>query len=294
MFIKKSNYLEKKTVNAYADIFKKYADDNLEINMYHFKQGGSFYIPPPENENAYKSYLILSGLLLDQSTQRLYGSGELILLKATDDYVVVGVEEDTVLHVSAYGESSFCKTKERFDHASKIMDEIQKKDAYTDQHCYRVCELAKKMAPYLKLTGKEIYSFATAARYHDLGKINISDEVLKKPGAFSKEEFLHMKSHVLETKELLKDIFQEEIHLISQQHHERLDGSGYPYGLKGHEISPLGKALAVIDSYDAMTTDRVYKKGKTMDEAFLELYQLADIHYERKYIELLEKIVKLS
>ena len=294
MFIKESSYLEKKTVNAYADIYKKYADDYLEINIFHFKKGGSFYLPPPENKNAYKSYLIISGCLLEQNTQCLYGSHEMIVLKASDDYVVFQVEEDALIYATSYGESSFCKTKERFDHASMIMDEIQKKDAYTDQHCYRVCELAKKMGFYLKLTGKELYTFATAARYHDLGKINISDEVLKKPGAFSKEEFLHMKSHVLETRKLLKDTFEEEIHLISEQHHERLDGSGYPYGLKDNEISSLGKALAVIDSYDAMTTDRVYKKGKSMDEALLELYQLADIHYERKYIEILEKIVKLS
>lgn len=120
------------------------------------------------------------------------------------------------------------------------------------------------MAPYLKLHGKMLYAFLTAARYHDLGKIKISDQILNKPGHFSQEEFLTMKDHVLETRRLLEPVVEEEVCLIAEQHHERLNGSGYPYGLKGDEISDLGKALAVIDTFDAMTTDRVYKKAKPL------------------------------
>jgi putative nucleotidyltransferase with HDIG domain len=171
------------------------------------------------------------------------------------------------------------------------MESIEKKDHYTNQHCLKVLELAREMAKRMKLNGKESYAFVTAARYHDLGKISISDEILNKPGALTEVQFNDMKSHVLETRRLLSENFEEEVCLIAEQHHERLNGSGYPYGLKAKDIHEHAKALAVLDTFDAMTTDRVYKKGKTREEAFLELYSLADTYYERKYIEMLELII---
>jgi HD-GYP domain-containing protein (c-di-GMP phosphodiesterase class II) len=294
MFIKNNHNIERKTVNNYAHISKKFDEENFEINVYEMKKGGSFYLTPPENLKGYKSYLIVKGQISEQETQNIYESGDILLLKSTDDYVIIDIIEDATLYLTTSGGSSYKETEKRFEFANQMLEEIQKKDDYTNQHCFRVFSLAKDMAPYLELHGKMLYAFLTAARYHDLGKISVSDRLLKKPGQFTEHEFISMKDHVLETRRLLESVVEEEVCLIAEQHHERLNGSGYPYGLKTNEISELGKALAVIDTFDAMTTDRVYKKGKTITEAFKELYNMADSHYERTYIDLLEKIVKTS
>ena len=294
MYIKEDHSLEMKTVNDYADIYKKHDDPLFEINVYQMKKGGSFYLTPPENPLAYKSYIILKGHIVDQESKTVYGAGDILLLKSTDDYVIIDIKEDATLYLTTSGETSYKSTEERFKFAHKMLEEIQKKDDYTNQHCFRVFTLAKEMAPHLKLHGKMLYAFLTAARYHDLGKIKVSDQILNKAGYFTQEEFLTMKDHVLETRRLLEPVVEEEVCLIAEQHHERLNGSGYPFGLKGDEISELGKALAVIDTFDAMTTDRVYKKGKTLDEAFSELYKMAHSHYDIKYIDLLKKVVKPS
>jgi len=130
-----------------------------------------------------------------------------------------------------------------------------------------------------------------AANFHDIGKISITDEILNKPDKLTLDEFNIMKSHVNNSYDILSESISPQVIEILMQHHERLDGSGYPNGLKGNQISLSGRILAIADSFDAMTTDRVYKLGKTADLAIEELPNLSNL-YDQSIVEVLKLILK--
>jgi len=141
------------------------------------------------------------------------------------------------------------------------------------------------MAARLRFSGNRLFNLTFATRYHDLGKIHIEDELLNKPDKLTTEEYSRMKEHVLLGKEMILHDFNEEIFRIIVQHHERMNGSGYPYGLSGDEISEDGRLIAICDSYDAMVTDRVYKRGKTPEEALQELRDLSGTLFDSRLVE---------
>ncbi len=126
---------------------------------------------------------------------------------------------------------------------------------------------------------------------HDIGKINVPDEILKKPGRLTDEEFEYIKRHPGDGAEMVKKTSYEYIWQIIEQHHERLDGSGYPHGLKGNEILIEAKIIAVSDTYDAMTTDRPYRKGLSPIQTVEELKRLSGIHYEKEIVDVMVDIL---
>jgi putative nucleotidyltransferase with HDIG domain len=149
---------------------------------------------------------------------------------------------------------------------------IEAKDPYTHGHIGRVRNYAIDLARALKLPEKEVEIIAKGAILHDVGKISTPNEILNKPGALTPAERRKMDEHVTSSIHILKDIksLPPEVFEMVLYHHERFDGKGYPYGLKGDEI-PLGaQIISVVDAFDAMTTDRPYRKGFTKEKA-LEL-----------------------
>lgn len=291
MFIRKDQYEKKSVVSNNAVIYKKYNENNLEISMHVVKPGTTFYFLPPRDPSGAKIFFVAKGKLLHITSGQIFSEFDTIILKHDDDFFLYDPLEECQLYLNAFGDHVYEQAKANFSTVNISMEKIQLKDDYTNKHCLRVHALAKKMASKLKLSGKETYSLLVAARYHDMGKINISNDILNKPSALSSEEFDIMKCHVSMGYEHLPTLHTEIIPIIISEHHERLDGSGYPKGLKGENISELGKVLAVIDTFDAMTTDRVYKKGKSVEDAFEELYSLADVTYKKKYIDFLKEII---
>ena len=135
------------------------------------------------------------------------------------------------------------------------------------------------------------YSLALAALFHDIGKIFVPDEILNKPDRLSDDEFSYIKKHSTDSQILLKDKFEERVGKIVEQHHERLDGSGYPNGLKGDEILIEAKIISVSDSYDAMTSDRAYKKAMSPKAAIDELKLMTGKQYDELIVLALEQIL---
>ncbi|MGC9385049.1 MAG: HD domain-containing phosphohydrolase, partial [Kosmotogaceae bacterium] len=149
---------------------------------------------------------------------------------------------------------------------------IEMKDPYTAGHQKKVSELAVKIAVRMKLEDKQINAIETAALLHDMGKIYVPSEILNKPGELTKLEFEMIKSHPINGYELLKDIeFDLPLALYIKQHHERLDGSGYPDGLKNGEITLEAQILAIADVVEAMTSHRPYRPALKFNEAFEEI-----------------------
>lgn len=149
--------------------------------------------------------------------------------------------------------------------ALMLMTSLEEKDTYTFQHSLNICILALGLGKHLSLPREELETIGLCGLLHDIGKIHIADAILNKPGLFSEDEYLNMKQHPKLGMELLKyhSSIKEPVIEAAYSHHERLDGKGYPRGLQGNQISPYAKLIAIIDVYDAMTNDRIYKRGKT-------------------------------
>lgn len=153
--------------------------------------------------------------------------------------------------------------------ALSCISRIREKDAYLMEHSLNVSILISMFAKHLKMPRETIETLALGAFLHDIGKILIPDEILHKPGKLTEAEFEIMKSHVTQgvtALKAVKGISQEVINIVIQ-HHEKLDGKGYPNGLTGDQIDQAGRMITIVDIYDAMTAERVYKKGMSPSAA---------------------------
>jgi len=169
------------------------------------------------------------------------------------------------------------------------------RDYETYEHTARVGWLSKKLAEVLGLDKGFVQAIELAAPLHDLGKIGIPDSILMKPGKLEYYEFEEMKKHTIYGYELLKDSSTYVLRLaaeIALTHHERWNGSGYPKGLERDNIPISAQIVGVADSFDAMVTDRPYKRAKSLKEAFKEIKENSGILYSPKVVEAFLKLEK--
>lgn len=155
-----------------------------------------------------------------------------------------------------------------------ILTVLDARDPYTFSHSLRVTEIAVLIAADMKLSSERIRVVHEAAYLHDIGKVGIPDRVLNKAGRLTREEMRYMQAHprigynVLARLPLFRDIAE-----IVLCHHERWDGLGYPAGLKGRKIPVESRIIAVADAFDAITSDRPYRKGQSMEFGLEEICQ---------------------
>lgn len=149
---------------------------------------------------------------------------------------------------------------------------IEAKDIYTRGHSDRVAKYSTEIAKRLNLPDEQIKTIEFAGILHDIGKIGVPEYILNKPGRLENEEFNKIKEHPEIGEGILKDIqFLEDVREIVRHHHERINGSGYPDGLKKNDISIGSKILGVADSFDAMNSDRIYRTKLPIEEIKKEL-----------------------
>lgn len=165
--------------------------------------------------------------------------------------------------------------KTYFETISALALAVDAKDKYSRGHLDRVARYSIQIAEKLGLDQEDIKTLRDAARLHDLGKIGIADEVLLKPSSFNNQEMILMRKHPEIGESIIKPISSLR-HLcdLIRHHHEKLDGSGYPDGLKGGEISPLVRILTIADIYDALTTTRPYREKFDRQSAFKQLQDM--------------------
>lgn len=167
--------------------------------------------------------------------------------------------------------------------ASLIMlaNAIEVRDPYTRGHVERVMNYAQSIAEYLGWSSTEINNLRFGSILHDIGKINISEDILRKEGTLSDEEWVEMRKHPEMGAELVKGIHYLDPALpVILYHHERWNGSGYPFGLKAEKIPIAARIVAIADSFDAMTTERPYRQELTPEEAFDEVISGSGIQYD--------------
>lgn len=173
---------------------------------------------------------------------------------------------------------------------ARMVTQINRKDDYTYRHSRNVMNYSLKLYTNLKEFCEidKTDSVAVAALFHDIGKCRIPDEILKKKGRLEPAEYEKMKLHTVYGAELLSEYYPKAIDL-ALNHHERLDGTGYPSGLKGDEISFGARILAVADSFDAITTNRGYNDVR--DRAAAEELVSLPHHYDLRITSMLLKLV---
>ena len=195
---------------------------------------------------------------------------------------MLAAEATTVLQLSDLYSNA---TEIFMDLINALSSAIDAKDPYTEGHSRRVSVFSVAIGKSLGLQPQELDHLQVGSLLHDLGKIGVPDDVLQKPGRLSKDEYEKVKQHTLIGEKILNNVrlLKEEIPALVE-HHERLDGSGYPRGLKGKNISSMGKIVAVADVFDAMTSDRTYRKRKEVAEVLDYLRQNANVLFDSEVV----------
>ncbi|MBZ2192433.1 HD-GYP domain-containing protein [Pseudoalteromonas arctica] len=198
--------------------------------------------------------------------KKLYDEAKTLQIKAFKD-----IKAGRDIDIAPFKElaSGFMDSVFRNQDALACLTQMRQKDAYLLEHSINVSILMGIFAKHLGIEKNIIVELTTGALLHDIGKIKIPDEILNKPGRFTDDEFKIMKMHSLFSKEILEESGLTGIAVdIAGMHHERLDGKGYPFGKKGDEISQYVRMASIVDVYDALTAERVYKTGMEPIKAF--------------------------
>ncbi len=171
-----------------------------------------------------------------------------------------------------------------------IISALEAKDPYTHGHSLRVSEYALLIGEALKLSKEELLNLELGALLHDVGKIGTPEHILLKPGRLTKEEFEIMKKHPVGSAEILSHIeLLKDVVPIVKYHQERMDGLGYPDGLKGDQIPLLSRIVYIADAFDAMTSDRPYRKALPVQQAYDELLRCAGDQFDPQLAALFMK-----
>jgi HD-GYP domain-containing protein (c-di-GMP phosphodiesterase class II) len=158
---------------------------------------------------------------------------------------------------------------------------VDARDSQTESHSRRVTELAVRLGEELELDPGSLRALRHGAELHDIGKIGVPDAILRKPGPLTEAEWELMQRHPMIGHDMIKHVsFLEDARPVVRHHHERWDGQGYPDGLAGEDIPIAARIFALADAYDAITSDRPYRRGSDPEEALLRIIQDAGTHFD--------------
>ena len=267
--------------------------DDLEIMQQDILKGAVAWLVPSGNESDIEFFFVLSGSieLVGEGYEDKFGPGDSFYVHdSREELFFRALEETRLLYVSTVpvfdAEAVF-----QMDLA-RMVSRINKKDDYTYRHSRNVMAYAVKLYTNLREFCEidKTDDIVVASLFHDIGKCRISDDILKKKGKLEPEEYEIMKNHASYGAELLSQHYPKSITDLVRNHHERLDGSGYPLGLKGDEISFGARILAVADSFDAITTNRGYNDVRDFRAAAEELASMSD-QYDQRITSMLLRLV---
>lgn len=176
------------------------------------------------------------------------------------------------------------------DVTKALLKSLKAKDPHTFFHCCRVGKSARLLGKAAGLNEYEQHVLEYAGIFHDIGKVGIPDEVLFKPAKLSRDEYRLMKLHPVQSMEIIEplmhNIFFKDIAPGVELHHERLDGTGYPYGLSEKDIPILTRIVTIVDSVDAMVSTRPYCKGMSMERVVGELKRCSGTQFDEALVHI--------
>ena len=170
---------------------------------------------------------------------------------------------------------------------------LETRDSETHGHSERVVTYSLRLGREYGLNSVEMKSLEFGSLLHDIGKIGVPDSILRKPAKLTEEEWVRMREHPLHGQQILRGIeFLQGASRVVAQHHEKWDGTGYPLGLRSEEIDICARIFAVADAFDAITSDRVYRRGKPYEAAAQELDDWAGRQFDPKVVEAFHRVPK--
>ncbi|MFH1061694.1 MAG: PAS domain S-box protein [Candidatus Omnitrophota bacterium] len=176
---------------------------------------------------------------------------------------------------------------------SMLSETVSVADRYTEDHCERLQEFSLKIGAELALTEDQMEHLKFAALLHDVGKVGVPIHILLKKGKLTEEEWNAIKEHPKKGADIVRQLSGfEDVALIIEQHQERIDGKGYPLGLKKDQIKKEATIISVVDAFDAMTSDRPYRKAMSIDEAIKELEKNAGSQFAKEVVDAFIGILK--
>jgi putative nucleotidyltransferase with HDIG domain len=168
---------------------------------------------------------------------------------------------------------------------------LEARDAETHGHSERVVTFSLRLGREYGLSAAELKALEFGSLLHDIGKIGVPDAILRKPAKLTDEEWVRMREHPAHGQQILRGIkFLEGAARVVAQHHEKWDGSGYPLGLKREDIDICARIFSVADAFDAITSDRVYRKGRPYEAAVAELDEWADRQFDPKVVAAFHRV----
>jgi hypothetical protein len=175
-----------------------------------------------------------------------------------------------------------------------LMSHLAGKDAYTEVHTRGVALRAVQVGEELGLSPGRLRSLAIGGLLHDMGKLSVPDEILQKPGALTEDEYAVIRCHPEWGRALVQELggFPAEVERLVVDHHERLDGSGYPRGLRGESLDLETRILAVCDVFDALMSQRVYREAWTEEAALTLLHEQSGTAFDPRCVEALERVLE--
>jgi putative nucleotidyltransferase with HDIG domain len=179
------------------------------------------------------------------------------------------------------------------DTVKSLSQAVEVKDPYTQGHSLRVSDYAVDLGKRVKLSQKKLENLKMAAILHDIGKIGIEESILNKPGKLTEEEFDKIKQHPENGVKIIQDIeFLKEAADIIMGHHEKMDGTGYPKGIKQSEIRTEAAILGIADVYDALTSDRPYRKAMMVEQALAIIEEGKGKHFNARLADEFKDMIK--
>ncbi|WP_249336695.1 HD-GYP domain-containing protein [Sporosarcina sp. Marseille-Q4063] len=293
------------TQNGYPTLHLGYADvilygrwQGLSNALYSLQKDNVLWVQHSKNatDSIIETYTLLNGVV----EMRYDGKSRQLKIGETID---ASLYENTIFLYGNTDADILIKTShEEFEPEffetqllQEEADAIEALDGYTYNHCNRIKDYSLEVWTHLGLPNEKLRILRWGAYFHDIGKREIPLEVLNKPGDLTACEWAIMKTHTIEGAKIMREHkvkWLKDAATIVEQHHERFDGSGYPYGLKADEISLEASIVAVVDAFDAMTTNRIYKKALPIKDAIKELINEKGKQFNPKIVDAFIEVLK--
>jgi len=258
--------------------------ETFDVTRQRILAGKYFFLDEASEWEGFEFIYLLSGVLRVTDDKVLLHAGDYFYHHGLLQRAHFQVEKDVELLLIS-SPPSFHLMRDEIQEILQLARSVEEKDEVTEGHCHRLERLAVATGERLNLGADQLITLSYAAYLHDVGKVKVPDEILNKPGPLTDEEWVEMRRHpdygaeMLAGKEFLRDAAR-----IVRAHHERYDGGGYPDELAGDAVPIEAQIIAVVDAYDAMVSDRPYRKALSQASALAELRKNAGSQFAPRVV----------